>query len=93
MTDPTPTTTPADDPTAAELAALRKEKTDRDAADKKRHDDELAELRQYKTDQETAAAKRVKAPTPKADKVEPAVTDKPTKKRGGVSRSWFGDQG
>lgn len=93
MTDPVPTT---EDPTAAELAALRKEKADRDAADRKQRDDELAELRTYRTEQEAAAAKRVKAPAPKADKetprtdADPKVVE-PAKRTHGAAKSWFGN--
>lgn len=91
MTD----STPAADQTAAELAALRKEKADREAAERKQRDDELEELRTYRTEQEAAAAKRVKAPTPKVEKETPRTDAdnkiEPVKRSHGAARSWFGN--
>jgi hypothetical protein len=103
MTVETPPTgdpvTPPADPNADELAALRKEKADREAADAKARDDELADLRTYKQTQE---AKRtpVKTPVPKADKTEtppatpPAGPSPRVRRRGksGAARSWFGEE-
>jgi hypothetical protein len=82
-----------EDPTAAELAALRKEKADREAAERADEKAELAELREFK--EKASKAPVVKAPTPKAEK-EVKTEDTPppaTKKagRGGAARSWFGD--
>jgi len=94
MTTPEP---PVDDPTAAELAALRKEKADRDTAERKAKDDEAAAtkaeletLRKEKADRDAADAKKVKPPTPKVDK--PTDDDKPKERRAthGSAR-WFGD--
>lgn len=89
--------TPADvpeDPTKAELEALRAEKREREDADRAAKDDELEQLRHYKTESEAKAARAVPAPQKKADKVpaperepEPAA---PVKKRSHVARSWFG---
>ena len=87
-------------PDAEELAALRKEKADRAAAEAKAKEDELEALRAFKADQEAKAAKAVKAPVKKADKPEPDPTPPPvataavTKKRGksGAARSWFGEE-
>lgn len=93
MTDPTPPE-PDVDPSAAELAALRKEKADRDQADRDAKDKELEELRAYRAAEDDRKAKAVKPPTPKADK--PAPTPEPVAapaKRSHVSRSWFGDVG
>lgn len=77
---------PTDDPTKAELEALRKEKADREAAERAAKDDELEQLRKFKAEQEGGAPKPVKAPTPKAQKTPPpSDTPEPTppaKKRG-----------
>lgn len=96
MTDVPPTTPPAADPNADELAALRKEKADRAAAEAKTREDELAELRAFKANAEKAPV--VKAPEKKADKAPdpaatpPATPPATTKKKGrdGASRAWFG---
>lgn len=98
MTDPNPDPTPpADDSSKAELEALRKEKSEREAADRAAKDAELEDLRKFKTEQEERAAKAVKAPTPKAEKTpapvvdpEPTVKSKPGKS--GASRLWFGSE-
>jgi hypothetical protein len=92
-----------EDPTAAELAQLRKEKADRDAADKKAHDEEVAALRKYKEENEktkTTAPKPVKTKTEKEaekkteEETKPDPTgDKPKeeKRSHGGSRRWFGE--
>lgn len=91
------TTETAPNPDAEELAALRKERADRLAAEQEAKERELAELRAFKAEQEEKAAKAPKAPVKKAEKVaEPEVktTVEPPKKkvgRGGASRFWFGD--
>lgn len=99
MTDPNPDPTPpVEDHTKAELEALRKEKSEREAADRAAKDAELEELRKFKSEQEERTAKAVKAPTPKAEKTPaPAVDPEPTpvkSKRGksGASRLWFGSE-
>lgn len=100
-TDPNPT--PPADPTAAELAALRAEKAERDAAAKKATDDELAELRAFKVAETERAAKAVKAPvrrpaepagTPAPAGTPPVASVPPKKRRGrgGAARSWFGEE-
>lgn len=97
MAEGDPVVTPPvtdDDPTKAELAALRKEKADREAAERATKDSELEELRKYKAEQETKAQRHVTTPTKKVDKVEPVATPAttvPKVKRGGPSRAWFGD--
>lgn len=73
MTQP-PETTPPANPDADELAALRKEKADRDAAAAADREAEVTELRAYKADQERKAATAVKAPEKKAEKVTPPET-------------------
>lgn len=98
MTDPIVPANP--DPDAAELAALRKEKADREKTDREALDAELAELKAYKAEQETKAAQAVKPPVKKADKLPADPPPAPTtaavvgvkKKRGkgGASRWWFG---
>lgn len=98
-TDPNPNPPPVvDDPSKAELDALRKEKADREAADKAAADQELADLKAYKAAQE---AKRppVKAPTPRVEKepVTPPATTVPAMRvrkrgKGGAARSWFGPE-
>lgn len=91
--------TPPANPDADELAALRKDKADRAAAEAKERDKELEELRAFKAGEEERARKKVTAPTLKADKpaapTPPApVADSPVvKKRSPVSRAWFGDTG
>jgi hypothetical protein len=91
MTDPTPEPAPADDPTKAELETLRREKADREKAERDAKDAELEELREFKA----KAAKAVPAPVKKADKVpdpDPTPTPGPTTKpKARVSRGWFGD--
>jgi hypothetical protein len=97
VTDPPdPIVDPPADPTAAELAQLRKEKADREAADKAAADAELAELRAHKA-AHPGTTPAVKAPTPKAQKATPAAAPAATpavrvrkKGRSGASRLWFG---
>jgi hypothetical protein len=70
-----------EDPTAAELAALRKEKAEREAADRKAKDDELAALKKYRDDNEAAknkAPKPVKTKAEKEAESEPPKTDDKT---------------
>lgn len=82
-------TPPVGNPDADELAALRKEKADREAAAQAEKEKEIEELRAFKADQEAKAAKAVKAPEKKAEKAAttPAVTEtvvplaKPKRKR------------
>jgi ATPase subunit of ABC transporter with duplicated ATPase domains len=89
VTPPTePVETPPANPDADELAALRKEKADREAAAQAEKEKEIEELRAFKADQEAKAAKAVKAPEKKAEKAAaPAVTEtvvplaKPKRKR------------
>jgi hypothetical protein len=96
--DPAGGAPPAEDPTAAELAALRKEKADREAADAAEREAELVNLRKYKADQEAARARRPAAPTPRAEKDKAdAVPPEPVKAtagkprgKSGASRRWFG---
>ncbi len=91
-------TTPPEDPTAAELAALRQEKADREKAEREAKDKELEELRAFKADKEKAPI--VTPPVKKADKpadpATPPVTPPAgkTKRRGrsGASRLWFGEE-
>jgi len=100
MAEPDPTPTP-DDPTAAELAALRKEKADRDAADRDakakadgERDAELAALRKEKADRDAADAKKVTPPKKKIEKVQPPAPDEDQAnepKRARVSKLWYGD--
>lgn len=98
MTNPNPDPTPAaDDQSKAELEALRKEKSEREAADRAAKDAELEDLRKFKTEQEERVAKAVKAPTPKAEKtpapaVDPEPTVKPKRGKSGASRLWFGSE-
>lgn len=84
-----PANGPTDDPTAAELAALRQEKADREKAERDAKDAELEELRQFKAAKEKEPA--VKAPVKKADKPEvkddAPVTPPPAKRRG----LWWSD--
>lgn len=88
-----PPTNPS--PDADELAALRKEKAERDAAAQAEREKEVADLRAYKAEQERKAATAVKAPEKKADKA-PVVDTPPastlpaaeTKKRKGL---WWPD--
>lgn len=89
-------TTPPEDPTAAELAALRKEKADRDTADKVKSDaeaaeraKELEELRAFKAEQDKKPPV-VRAPEKKIDKVvtPETVTEPPVKKK---RRVWWPD--
>jgi hypothetical protein len=92
--DPVVTPPTDDDPTKAELAALRKEKADREASDRATKDSELEELRKYKAEQESKASRHVTTPTKKVDKPDPVVTPAttpPKAKRGGPSRAWFGE--
>lgn len=88
------------DETAAELAALRKEKADREAAERKAKDDELADLKKYKEETEAARNKAPKPPKTKTEKEAEAkpddkpddkpLADKPKSSHGG-SRRWFGE--
>lgn len=93
MTQP-PENTPPANPDADELAALRKEKADREAAAQAEREAEVTELRAYKAEQEKKTPV-VKAPEKKAEKVvtpeTPAtttVTPPATKKRKGL---WWPD--
>lgn len=93
MTNP-PETPPAPDESAAELAALRKEKAEREAAENKAKDDELASLREFKSKAEKAPApvktkEEKKAETPPVPPA-PETPDKPKKPKHGASRRWFG---
>lgn len=92
---------PAANPDADELAALRKEKADREAAAKAAADQELADLRKYKEEKEAAAARAPKPATPRADKpATPAAPATPPpaapagqqrrRGRSGASGRWFG---
>jgi hypothetical protein len=94
-----PTTDPAPSPDADELAQLRREKAEREAADRKAKDDELAELRDFKAKQD--AKRTVTAPTPRAEKTpaadpppaaKPDTTAEKPRPRSGVSSRWFGPQ-
>lgn len=82
------------DDTAAELAALRKEKADRKAAEDKAKEEELAALRKYKEDTEAAKSRAPKPTKPKAekeDKPEDKQEDKPKDDAPshGASSRWF----
>jgi hypothetical protein len=92
---------PTNSPDADELAALRKEKQEREAAAAAEREKELADLRAYKQEQEAKAAKAVKAPARKpeaaptaAPTAAPAMTTPRAKRRGrgGASRLWFGEE-
>lgn len=92
MTQPpeNPPTPPAN-PDADELAALRKEKADRETAAQAEREAEIIELRAYKAEQEKKPT--VKAPEKKAEKVvtpevAPTVTPPTVKKRRSL---WWGD--
>jgi len=81
------------DPDAEELAALRKEKAERKAAEEKAREEELAELRKYRETNEAAKAKAPKPTAPKSEKKEepkeePKKDPKPDDKPSGPSR-WF----
>lgn len=87
---------PTSNPDAEELAALRKEKADREAADREAREKELEELRRYKEEQESKA--KVKAPARKTEAAPaapppPAAAQPKAKRRGrsGASRLWFGE--
>lgn len=78
------------DPNVAELEALRKDKADREASDKKKADDEraaeLAELAELRTARDAAAKtppKKVVAPPKAEEDAKPKVTH-------GASKLWFG---
>jgi hypothetical protein len=83
---------PTSNPDADELAALRKEKADRAAADQAAKEKEIEELRAYKAEQEKKAT--IKAPEKKAEKtVTTTATTTPVtateKKR---RRMWWSDE-
>lgn len=67
---------PTSNPDAEELAALRKEKADREAAAQAEREKELEELRAYKAEQESK--KTVKAPVKKTEKTETVTETAPT---------------
>jgi hypothetical protein len=87
-TDPSePKDGPTSNPDAEELAALRKEKADREKAEREARDKELDDLRAYKAEQENK--RPVKAPAPKADKTpEPPKTTEPEVKKGKRGLWW-----
>lgn len=86
----TPENPPPVNPDADELAALRKEKADREAAAQADKDREIEELRKFKAEQEKPV---VKAPEKKAEKVvapetPPTPTPAPAAKK---RRVWWSD--
>lgn len=92
MTQPPENTPPPANPEADELAALRKEKADREAAAQAEKDREIEELRAFKAEQEKKPPV-VKAPEKRAEKtvvpeVAPTVTPPTVKKRRSL---WWGD--
>lgn len=87
----TPENPPPVNPDADELAALRKEKADREAAAQADKDREIEELRKFKAEQEKKPV--VKAPEKKAEKVvapetPPTPTPAPAAKK---RRVWWSD--
>jgi hypothetical protein len=89
---------PETDPRDAEIAALRKEKEDRDAAAREAEKAELEELRAFRAEQDKKAATAVKPPAkkttppPAADPATPPAGTAKKRGRDGAARSWFGSE-